>query len=201
MSAAKQALTEEETPSQERFFATPEEYLFYEAQATAKHEYREGEVLAMAGGTVSHNMISGRVFGELYARLKKTPCRVLNSDMKLAVAEANAFFYPDAMVICGAPELWEERNDAVCNPTIIIEVLSPSTETYDRKEKFISYQKLSTLKDYVLIDAQQARIEVFSYQAENQWQLHIFDDVAQDLHLPSLDLSIPMAEIYADLKL
>ncbi|GAB4401632.1 MAG: Uma2 family endonuclease [Microscillaceae bacterium] len=142
-----------------------EEYLQLEEDTHQKYEYYDGEVYAMAGGSYRHNTISGNIFSEINQRLKGKECQIMNSDTKLYLQKSNAYLYPDAMILCGQKESAESYQDAFTNPVMIIEVLSKSTEAYDRGDKFGLYRKINNLRHYALIKQEEAKIDLYSRQS------------------------------------
>ena len=138
-----------------------EEYLEMEKAATEKHEYYQGEIFAMAGPKFQHVVIAGNVFGQLKNKLKGKPCQPLGSDMRVHVPKNTLFTYPDISVVCGSPEFLNNDEWNLLNPTVIIEVLSPSTRNYDRGDKFNLYRDIPTLKEYILVDSQTISIAAF----------------------------------------
>jgi Uma2 family endonuclease len=174
---------------------TIEEYREVERTSLFKYEYHNGDLRAMAGGSPQHSLIATNISRELGNSLKKKPCRTYNSDLKIAVARTR-FVYPDASVICGKIEPFEEYPEAANNPKVIVEVLSPSTEQYDRGVKFMYYRQLTSLQEYVLIDSTSVLVEVFSKNENNKWELTSYGHLNEDLLLSSLKISIPLSEIY-----
>lgn len=174
---------------------SPQEYLDWEATQDIKHEYIDGEAFAMMGGTISHNLISGNLYALLKSHLRGKGCRVFIADVKVQVLESGAYFYPDVMVSC------DERDRPAVNlirhPCLIVEVLSPSTEAFDRGEKFRRYRQLSTLQEYVLVDATQISVDRFRRLSETQWELQSF--TAEDtLELTSIGWHGALALLYED---
>jgi len=174
---------------------SPQEYLDWEATQDIKHEYLDGEVFAMTGGTIAHNLISGNFYALLKSHLRGKGCRVFISDVKVQVSERGAYFYPDVMVSC------DERDRPAVNliqhPCLIIEVLSPTTEAFDRGEKFRRYRQLSSLQEYVLIDTSSISVDRFRRLSETQWELQSF--TAEDtLELTSIDWYGAIALLYED---
>ena len=147
---------------------TLEEYLKLEEENEQKYEYHDGYVYAMSGGSIPHSLIGGNIFLELGILLKGKSCKPINNDMKLWIEHKNRYFYPDCMVVCGKFELGKNHKDSITNPTIIIEVLSKSTEGYDRGDKFQAYRQLSSLRHYVLISQDKPQIEIFSRREDVQ---------------------------------
>ncbi|NOR69871.1 MAG: Uma2 family endonuclease [Methylomarinum sp.] len=173
-----------------------QEYLKGEETAEFKHEYLKGEVWAMAGASDNHVTIAGNLFVELKQKLKGTPCRSYISDMKVRVEHANAFFYPDIFVTC---EKKDQQNTHYKEyPVFIAEVLSPSTEAYDRGDKFKYYRQLSSLQEYWLIDAQKMSIDCFTRQSDNAWILHNYSLAQEQSTIKSLDIELSIDEVYLD---
>jgi len=131
-------------------YLTPKEYLALERSAEYKSEYLAGEIFAMAGTSERHNLIAGNVFAELHAQLRKRPCKVYFSDVRLKVNRTGLYTYPNVMVVCGETQFADNQQDMILNPTVIIEVLSESTEGYDRGKKFEHYRKLDSLSEYIV---------------------------------------------------
>lgn len=177
-------------------FYTPEEYLALEATSEIRHEYYQGEIYAMAGGSANHNQITINMVVALETALSKKPCRVFASDMRLLVKPSGLYTYPDVMVVCRRIEFEEDRTDIITNPSVIVEVLSKSTEGYDRGVKFIIYQNLSTLQDYVSIDQSQMRVDYYQRGERRKWILEMLDQLDDRLTLHSLNLTIPLSQIY-----
>ncbi len=172
-----------------------QEYLDWEATQDIKHEYLDGEAFAMTGGTIAHNLISGNFYALLKSHLRGKGCRVFIADVKVQVSEHGAYFYPDVMVSC------DERDRPAVNliqhPCLIVEVLSPTTEAFDRGEKFRRYRQLSTLQEYVLIDATQISVDRFRRLSETHWELQSF--AAEDtLELTSIDWQGAIGLLYED---
>ncbi len=176
------------------YFYTPEEYFAMEAEY--KSEYHHGEVVAMAGASPNHNRISGNVFRVIGNALEDKPCEVFMNDLRLWVEQKNQATYPDVMVVCEGLKFADGRMDTITNPQIIIEVLSKSTEAYDRSDKFHAYWTLETLKEYVLIDQYRIRVEYFRRLDEKTWELRIFTQLDDLLSLKSIEIKIPLDKIY-----
>lgn len=181
--------------SQEMF--TLDEYFALEASSDERHEYYRGEVFAMSSGSANHNRITGNVYLALRNALGNRPCEAFVTDMRLLVKRRQLYTYPDVMVVCGQLEFAYQRSDLIANPTVIFEVLSPSTENYDRGKKFnYFYRTIESLQEYVLIDQERILVEHLRRSDERNWQLAVLDDISDTLTLPSVDVSIPLAEIY-----
>jgi Uma2 family endonuclease len=175
---------------------TPEEYLAKERKAEFKSEYFAGETFAMAGARPSHNVIVGNVIGELHPQLKPRPCRVYPSDQRVKVSPTGLYTYPDVIVVCGKPQFEDEEGDTLLNPTVLVEVLSESTEDYDRGRKFVHYRTIESLREYVLIAQDECRVERFERQPDNTWVLWATDRMEDALELPAIGCELPLAEIY-----
>ena len=175
---------------------TPEQYLEMERQADHKSEYYGGEIFARAGASEAHNLVVTNLVGELSARLKGHPCKTYPSDMKVEVGPAGLFTYPDVTVVCGETRFHDDRRDMVQNPTVLVEVLSPSTEAYDRGEKFVQYRRLPTLTDYLMVSTTERRIEHYVRQTDNQWLLSEITNPEAAVILATLGCELPLSEIY-----
>jgi Uma2 family endonuclease len=175
---------------------TPEQYLALERKSDCKHEFHNGFISAMAGASSEHNLIAGNLHGETRSQLKGRSCRVYMSDMRLRITATGLYTYPDVMAVCGEPRFSDDEVDTLLNPTMIAEVLSPSTESYDRGDKFAHYCQLTSLQEYVLIAQDKVRVERFTRQG-NQWVLTEFKSLDDTLPLASIGCEIALREIYA----
>lgn len=174
---------------------SPEEYLAFERASDEKHEYVDGEIFAMAGGTYEHSLLCSNVTYELRHALIDRPCDVLGSDMKIKVATTNRFFYPDTSVVCGNPIFGDVARDSVLNPKLIVEVLSDSSERYDRGEKFAHYRRVESLQEYVLVSQKEPLVEHYSRQADGVWLYRALGP-GERLVLPSVGCAIAVDRIY-----
>lgn len=179
---------------------TLEEYLQLEKETKQKYEYYNGYVYAMAGGTYEHNTITGNIFSEINQKLKGKSCQIMNSDTKLYLERNNNYVYPDAMIICGEKEKAANHKDAFKNPVVIIEVLSESTEAYDRGDKFELYRQIPSLCHYVLAKQDEAKIDIYSRQnPASLWNIQTIQDLESSLELVISEtetLNIPLRDIY-----
>ncbi len=175
---------------------TIEEYLEWESANADKHEYYRGEVFAMPGSKMPHNIISANLLVSLGIRLRGKSCRPFNSDQRIHIPQNTLFTYPDISVVCGDPVTLNDDQWNILNPSVLVEVLSPSTSRYDRGDKFKLYQDIPTLKEYILVDSQTIRIEAFRINNGGIWEFAGYGNADKSLHLPTLDLSIPLIEIY-----
>ncbi|CAN5574994.1 hypothetical protein BH18ACI1_BH18ACI1_20360 [soil metagenome] len=176
-----------------------EEYLAFEEKSKIKHEYMDGEIFSMAGATRKHNLATTNISTELNLQLREENCEIYASDFRVKIRDAHNV-YPDVAVACG--EILTENNDmTLLNPVVVFEVLSKSTEKRDRSDKAEDYFKLDSLKDYVLVSQYRVRIEHFSKQKNNEWNLKIFEDLEDVLELKTINCKIPLKLIYLKLKL
>jgi Uma2 family endonuclease len=179
-------------------FLTPEDYLKFEQDSPVKHEYRDGQAYAMAGATDAHVTIAGNFFALLRSHVRGGSCRVYIADMKAHVEKVNTYYYPDVMVTC-------DERDRAFNlfkryPCVIVEVLSDSTEAFDRGDKFSDYRHMDSLQEYVLISQTRKRIDRFWRNAEGQWVLSSFEE-PDTLPLTSIGFSCAVADVYEDVEL
>jgi len=173
-----------------------EEYLALERRSETKNEYLNGEIFAMAGASRSHNLIAGNAFAVLHQQLRGRGCEVYTNDMRVLAPAADLLTYPDVLVVCGDPQLADEELDTLLNPTLIIEVLSPSTESYDRGRKFASYRTIPSFVEYLLLAQDRVSAEHFVKQQNGGWLLteaNRFEDV---LDLPSIGCTLAMRDTY-----
>jgi len=152
---------------------TVAEYLEWERAQADKHEFHRGEVFAMAGGSPRHNFLSSAIAGELRAALRETPCVVLSSDQRIAARQGERYVYADAVVVCGGVRVEPGTTDVLANPSVVVEVLSPRTETYDRGEQWEEYYRLASLTDYLLVSQVAARIEHFRREGDGSWRYRV----------------------------
>lgn len=177
-------------------FITAEEYLIRERKAEYRSEYFRGEMFAMAGASANHNLIVGNCIQTLGQQLKKKPCRVYPSDLKLRIEATGLYTYPDLSVVCGEPRLESDGGDVLLNPVVLVEVLSDSTEAYDRGKKFEHYRTIPGLKHYVLIAQDRSSIDCFSRQADGSWNLTSCQGVEGKIVLEAIDCELTSAEVY-----
>lgn len=187
---------------------TIEEYLEFENASTEKHEYYQGEIftmskgeiLAMSGPKLPHNIISVNILSELKQQLKGKACRPFNSDQRINIPANTLFTYPDISIVCGDIETKDDDEWNILNPSVIVEVLSTSTKSYDRGDKFKLYRDIASLREYVLVDSQSIMIEVFRINANGHWELEEYKSIDENLLVKTLQLTIPLTEIYEGVK-
>jgi Uma2 family endonuclease len=173
----------------------PEQYLVFERAAECKHEYWHGEVFAMVGASREHNLLVGNLVYLLNTALLDRPCEVYPSDMRVGAATGDVFTYPDVSVVCGEPNLTDQANDTLLNPLVVVEVLSHSTEAYDRGKKFEHYRKIASVQHYLLVTQTEPLVELYTRQADGTWSLsdrRMGDAVV----LSALGCELAVAEIY-----
>ena len=180
--------------SKNNFYISPEEYLEGERVSPIKHEYRRGHVYAMTGAKNPHTIISSNLVRLLGNHLLNTPCLVLTSDIKVRLEEANCYYYPDVAVTCDERDI-SSMEDFILYPSLIIEVLSPSTASFDRGDKFVDYQTASSLQEYVLITQSEIKIECFRLNAEGNWVSQTYRQ-GDAVEFVSANFSCPISEIY-----
>lgn len=183
---------------------TIQEYLNQERETDTKYEYHDGEIYALAGGTINHAMLCGNIFGEIRNGLRnnKSNCKPFTSEIKVNIDKANSFVYPDCTVVCGEIETSKNEVNSITNPVLIVEVLSKSTALYDRSDKFHLYRKLSSLKEYVLIEQNRYIVDVnFKSKKSDFWKITRYEGLEEIIHLQSLDIKISMKDLYQDVKI
>jgi Uma2 family endonuclease len=186
-----------QTISIDKKLYTVEEYLQMEAVATYKHEYHDGEIIPMAGGTIQHGEIGGNAYTALKKALKRTSCKAYNSDIAIAINDFS-YVYPDASVVCGEVRMGLLHQNAIANPTLIVEVLSESTSDYDKGGKFDRYRSIDSFSEYVLIEQSKVEVSVYSRLENNHWDLRIFNSINDVITLKSVDCEIQLKDIYED---
>ena len=188
---------------------TPEEYITFEREAlpdaeVIRHEYLDGELIAMSGASRAHNLITSNICGEIRAQLKGSGCETYANEMRVSSPLTSSYFYPDVVVVCEEPRFEDDVFDTLLNPIILVEVLSPSTEAYDRGEKFAHYRQLASLQEYVLVAQDRVLVEHYRRQekqgiasvAGKDWILTDFQEIAEILPIPSIQCELPLQEIY-----
>ena len=174
---------------------TPEEYLTLERKAIFKSEYLDGRIIAMSGARREHNLITGNILTELNIQLRGQACQVVSNNMRVKTGAKGAYFYPDVVVFCGEPQFEDNVFDTLLNPTLVVEVLSPSTAMYDRGEKFARYQELSSLREYLLVAQDRVYIEHYRL-VKSVWVPTEFRSLDAVLSLVSIACELPLQDIY-----
>lgn len=175
---------------------TVEEYLAAEREAETKSEYINGVVYAMTGASLNHVKVVSNLTIELGLQLRGRPCSVLSNEIKVRMPDSRKFFYPDIAVLCGEPQFHDERTDTILNPVLIIEVLSKSTEAFDRGDKFLAYQRLDSLREYLLVSQDKALVEQFVKQSDGKWAYTAVIGRESSLQLPSVECALELSAVY-----
>ena len=177
---------------------SPEEYLAMEELTETRHELINGVVEAMSGNTYSHLRIVRNLLAQLDGRLQGGPCEIFCNDLRVKVELTDDYFYPDLVGVCGTPVFDRLSHITLLNPRMLIEVLSPSTEAYDRGQKFLHYQQIPTLCEYVLVSQGAARVELFTRGESSAWTYKVFAGPGATITFASVDCTVPLADIYRD---
>jgi Uma2 family endonuclease len=191
--------------AQTQLLYTVDDYLAFERAADERHEYLDGQIYAMAGESLAHGIIATNLVAALHAQLRRTPCQPLSKDMKVrsgplpqtARSRQGLFSYPDIVVVCGEPLFHDAHRDVLLNPKVIFEILSPSTEAFDRGVKFLRYQTWNpTLSDYVLVSQTTPLVEQFIRRDDGSWSYYIYQGLTQRCPLTSIDCTLPLTDVY-----
>jgi Uma2 family endonuclease len=177
---------------------TPTEYLEWEERQEFRHEFVEGEVYAMTGGTLNHSAIAGNFHNILKNHLRGSGCKVFNSDAKVQILESNSYLYPDVSVTCDDRDRLATK--FISYPCLIVEVLSPTTEAYDRGDKFALYRRSTTLQEYVLVSTNAMRVDLYQRNDRGRWEILSYA-TGDIIDLPSVNLSVPVIQFYEDIVL
>ncbi|MEP6900611.1 MAG: Uma2 family endonuclease [Actinomycetota bacterium] len=176
-----------------------EEYLVLEREAEQKHELIDGEIVAMAGASREHNLISGNVFAGFHSRLREKPCESYINDMRVRMKKGR-YSYPDVVVVCGEPQFADDEFDVLLNPVVVVEVLSKSTRFRDKTEKLETFQKMESVQECLLIEQDEPHIEHYIKQTPKQWLFKIYEELDEIINLESIDCQLILAEIYAQIQ-
>jgi Uma2 family endonuclease len=182
--------------AQPKTYISVADYLAGERMSDIKHEYHAGEVFAFAGGSEEHNLIAANVLATLHTQLRRRPCKIYPSDMRVKIQRTGLYTYPDVVVVCGHPHFEDAEHDTLLNPTVVIEILSPSTERYDRGKKFQNYRTIDSLAEYLLIAQDTLRIEQYIRQPDQQWLLSEAASLDATIELPSIQCTLALADVY-----
>ena len=182
-------------------FYTQDEYLAFERASLEKHEYYQGEIFDMAGGNLSHSQLQMNFTGEVRNFLKGKSCKVHASELRVHIPLNTLFTYPDSQIICGEVKMLDDVFDTVMNPVVIIEILSKSTQSYDRGDKFLLYRSLQTLEEYILVDSLSIKVEHYIRQQNEDWLLKEYHSLSDTFHIQSINYSFPLTELYTGVAL
>jgi Uma2 family endonuclease len=181
-------------------YASPEEYLQLERASDTKHEYLDGEIIAMAGATLEHNYIVANLMREIGSFLKGKNCRITPSDLRISIPAANSYTYPDASIFCGRPEMEDDRFDIAKNPAVIFEVMSASTREYDSGNKFLYYQRIPSLQEYFLIDSRKRSVVVYRRQSIDLWKIETLEEANATVAITTIDYKLSFDDLYFDVE-
>jgi len=184
----------------EQRYYTPEEYLKLEEAAEFKSEYLDGQIVPMAGGSTKHNRIAGNLYTALNFAFRQQNYEVFIGDVRLWIPDKRFYTYPDVMVIAGEPEYYNNRTDTITNPRVIVEVLSESTQGYDREEKFRAYRTIASFQEYLLIDQNSIHIDHFSQTGKKRWELREYDQEDEAVALTTVPFEISLLDLYNKVK-
>ena len=179
---------------------SPEEYLDAERTSAEKHQYFDGDVVAMSGASIPHNRIVGNIIGEIHSFLKSKDCEIYPSDLRVSVPEMNTYTYPDATIIRGEPAVTDQKKDTVTNPAVIFEVLSKSTSDYDKGHKFLYYRQIKSLMEYILIDSLQRAAIIYRRKENGHWDVTVEDGDLGRITIESIGFTIPFNELYRNVS-
>src|SRR5437762_9925576 len=177
-------------------YISPQEYLRLERAAEYKSEYLNGEIFAMSGASRKHNLLTVNISASLNQQLRGKPCEVYASEMRVKVRATGLYTYPDVVVVCGEPQLEDEYFDTLLNPTVLVEVLSRSTERYDRIAKTSYYRTIDSLAEHLLVAQDEIRAEQYVRQADGQWLQYEYLNLGSLVKLPSIDCTLKLSDIY-----
>ncbi|MCW5881125.1 MAG: Uma2 family endonuclease [Anaerolineae bacterium] len=180
---------------------TPQEYLALDRVADEKSEYWDGALYAMTGASRAHNLIAVNLATALNTQLRARPCEVYAADMRVRIPRTYRYLYPDVVVVCDEPQFEDDQHDILINPTLLVEVLSPSTEAYDRGKKFDSYRRIPGLVTYLLVAQDERRIHLYIRQPDNQWLFAAFTEAEDVIDLPAIGCALPLADVYSKVSL
>lgn len=183
-------------PAPKYHFISPQEYLTIERAAEYKNEYYHGQILAMSGASLNHNRIDGNLIANIGNFLKGKNCHVLPSNMRICTPSYDSYMYPDASIVCGELQLEDDQFDTLLNPSVIFEILSPSTRSIDKGRKFFFYQQIPSLKEYIMIDSLKRYVQVARRQSDESWKFENIDETHTSLYIQTINFQFPLSEIY-----
>ena len=181
-------------------YTSAEEYLQMERSSSEKHELHHGTVITMTGASLKHNQIVSNLIGDISPFLKDKSCQVFPSDLRTKVPAEDTFTYPDVSIVCGEPELMDEHFDTILNPSVIIEVLSPSTEKYDKGNKFFYYMQIKSLTEYFMISSTEIYVHIGRKQNDNSWKFEEIKNETASLFINTIQHAISLKDVYTNVK-
>ena len=177
-------------------YLSAEEYLEAERKAEQKHELMNGKIITMTGASLQHNRIVRNLISNIDGFLKGKSCEVFPSDLRVNIPSTNSFTYPDVTIVCNKPELLDDQFDTLLNPSVIIEVLSPSTESYDRDNKFFTYQQITSLKEYILVNSSSVMVHTMVKKDDGLWKIETITDISASIVITTISQTILLNDIY-----
>lgn len=182
--------------AQPKLYYTVEQYLELERASDTKHEYFDGEIFALAGGSENYSILATNMSGILYNQLRKRPYKLYASDMRVRIVKTEQYTYPDLSVVCGAALFDDKDPDTLLNPQVVIEILSSWTEKYNRGTKFENYRSIPTIKDYILVSQDKQLVEHYSWQRDNTWLLVVHDTPQSNVIIETIECTLPLEDVY-----
>lgn len=183
-------------PAPKYNYISPDEYLEMERASDERHEYYDGYVVAMSGARLKHNQVAANLYSEIGSHLKEKDCQVLPSHMRVSTPGRDAYMYPDAIIVCGEPQLEDDKFDTLTNPVVIFEIWSPSTKNNDTGYKLLHYKNIPSLKEYFMIDAARRFVQVVRKEQDGAWRFEDILDNSPGIHIQSINLSISFNDLY-----
>jgi len=183
-------------PAPKYNYITPDEYLAMERDSEQKHEYYDGYVVAMSGARLKHNQIQANLYTKIGNHLENKECQVLPSDMRVSTPNRDAYMYPDASIVCGEPQLEDDKFDTLLNPSVVFEIMSPSTQKNDKGYKLLHYKNIPSLKEYVMIDTGKRFVEVVRKEMDGAWRFDDITDPFAGFRIETIGLSISFDDLY-----
>lgn len=188
-------------PAPKYNYVSPEEYLAIDRAAEYRNEYYYGAIVAMSGASLNHNKIDRNLISGINHFLKGKNCSILPSHMRVSTPSHDSYMYPDASIVCGEPQLEDKLFDTLLNPSVVFEILSPSTRNVDKGRKFFFYQQIPSLKEYIMIDSLKRFIQIARKQNDNSWKFETLDETHTLLLIQTINFHFPLSEIYYDTDL
>ncbi|MES1216862.1 MAG: Uma2 family endonuclease [Bacteroidota bacterium] len=183
-------------PAPKYNYISPDEYLDMERASEEKHEYYDGFVIAMSGARLRHNQVVSNLMAKIGSYLQNKNCQILPSDMRISTPTRDAYIYPDASIVCGEPKLEDDKFDTLINPSVVFEILSPSTQKNDRGYKLLYYKNIPSLKEYIMIDASKRFIQVVRKEANGAWRFEDIPGISASFFIETINLSISFDDLY-----
>jgi Uma2 family endonuclease len=181
-------------------YVSPQEYLEMERESSTKHMYLDGRIVAMAGASLAHNDIVANLLREIGSFLKGKECKIRPSDLRISIPSANSYTYPDATIICGKPEMEDDKFDTAKNPAVIFEVLSGSTKEHDSGDKFLYYQRIPSLQEYIIIDSLEKYAAIYTRQSPDLWKIQTFESPNSVLPIKTIDYKLSFDDLYFEVE-